>query len=95
MSKLSDYAVLMVQGMPCTNQCMHCAVFGSSHKQMLSLEQISIILEEWARLRDYVGTLEVYFMDEPTNHPHFVEIYEKMAQLGSPGIAPPGPGWAG
>jgi MoaA/NifB/PqqE/SkfB family radical SAM enzyme len=82
MKKLSEYAILIVQGMPCTNQCMHCSVFGSPHKQSLNFRQISIILEEWAKLHDYIDSLGVYFMDEPTNHPDFLEIYEEMAYLG-------------
>ena len=71
-----------IHGMPCTNYCQHCWVQGSVRKPRMPFDQIVFILEKLALLKEHVPAVGFFLYDEPTNHPQFVEIIERAAELG-------------
>jgi len=83
---ITDFKVrgitINIHAMPCTNFCKHCWAQGSPKKRRMPLEQILFVLEKVAELKDCFPTVGFFFLDEPTNHPHFVEIIERASELG-------------
>lgn len=72
---------LNIHAMPCTNFCKHCWAQGSPRKRKMPLEQILFVLEKLAELKEHFPRVGFFLLDEPTNHPHFIEIIEKASEL--------------
>jgi len=72
---------LNIRATPCTNFCKHCWAQGSPHKSRMPLDRVLFVLEKLAELKERFP-VGFFLLDEPTNHPHFVEIIERAFQLG-------------
>jgi len=46
------------------------------------LDRVLFVLEKLAELKEHFPKVGFFFLDEPTNHPHFVEIIERASELG-------------
>ena len=72
---------LDIHAMPCSNRCKHCWVPGAPGKKLVPFEQVSFVIEKLAEVRQYgLEPGAVFFYDEPTLHPQFLEILEEMSR---------------
>jgi MoaA/NifB/PqqE/SkfB family radical SAM enzyme len=77
-----DSFALGIHATPCTNRCRHCWMEGTPQHARVPAEQVFFVLEKLAELRDRFPQITFFLYDEPTNHPHFVDILEHAARLG-------------
>ncbi len=68
---------------PCTNRCRHCWAGGSPRRPVMAYERVATVLDRLAALRGHGRQPELFFLlDEPTNHPAYLEILEHASRLG-------------
>lgn len=79
---LPDAFALGIHAMPCTNRCQHCWTEGSVEHARVPAERVFFVLTKLAELRREFAQVTFFLYDEPTNHPHFVDILEHAAGLG-------------
>lgn len=80
-----DWVAVGIHAMPCANRCRHCWAEGSPRHALSPREQVARVLDHVAALREEVPAVFFFLYDEPTLHPHFVEILEHAAALGLTG----------
>lgn len=80
-----DWVAVGIHAMPCANRCRHCWAEGSPRHALVPREQVTSVLDHVAALREEVPGVFFFLYDEPTLHPHFVEILEHAAALGLTG----------
>ncbi|HPQ41922.1 MAG TPA: radical SAM protein [bacterium] len=73
---------IKIHGMPCPNRCRHCCYFGGPDKEMMSREQVEKILTHAVDLKEQFQHVVIQMFDEPTMHPHFLDIVETQNALG-------------
>ncbi|UCH79283.1 MAG: radical SAM protein [Candidatus Coatesbacteria bacterium] len=74
--------VLNIRANPCTNRCRHCWAEGSPDHTAKPTAEVKSTLEELAAALPLLEAADFFLLDEPTNRPDFVEIFEYAAGLG-------------
>lgn len=75
--------VVNIHAMPCTNRCLHCWTFGSPRHQTMNFEAIKFVFQQLDELRyQNVKNIIPLFLDEPTNHPRFIDIFKLQSDMG-------------
>jgi MoaA/NifB/PqqE/SkfB family radical SAM enzyme len=77
-----DVFSIDLHAMPCTNHCKHCWTNGSRQHRPVPVEQVFFVLDKLAEMRKSIPQGAFFLYDEPTTHPHFIEIVERAAELG-------------
>lgn len=67
---------LNIRANRCTNRCRHCWAEGSPDVATMPTEDVKSILRELAAARDLFENVDFFLLDEPTDHPDFVDVFE-------------------
>lgn len=73
---------LSIHATACNNRCRHCWVPGAPGKRAMLYEQVALALEQLAALRDMGLGVMPFLYDEPSLHPRYVDLVERMGGLG-------------
>jgi MoaA/NifB/PqqE/SkfB family radical SAM enzyme len=77
-----DSLALNIRANPCTNRCRHCWAGGSRDHATMPTEDVEAVLRELAAVRDLFEHVDFFLLDEPTNRPDFLDIFEFAADQG-------------
>jgi len=78
---LYDTLALNIRANPCTNRCRHCWAGGSRDHATMPTADVEAVLRELAAVRNLFENVDFFLLDEPTNRPDFLEIFEYAADL--------------
>ncbi len=83
----APHLLLNIHAMPCNNFCRHCWTCGSSKHARIPFETIEALFRRLAVIdKGLIQSVSVLFLDEPTLHPQFVDIFRLQSELGFGGM---------
>lgn len=94
-SHWASMVYIKIRGMPCPNRCRHCYCCGGALKTIMPYTKIVYILDRARELKEEYPHIVIQMFDEPTVHPQFLNILERLNDLGltAPGWFIPTNGW--